>query len=455
MLRSKALVSLVCLLLSCAGRSVTGFLVSSPSTARSLRSRQCKSPCKSPLRSPSRHSSFSSPASSSPSTELKNGLALDPAAVSASGRALAELLALIGIGVLKKSDLDIPTRKGLSRLLKNVFLPSFLLTNVANTLATNLASGDGGMTKFVVLPLFCVTQIIIGGIVGEVLCRLLGLDRWSEDGRRVRALSAFTNSGPVPLLFVNAMYRSQPETLRILSSYISFFLLAQSPLLWSYGYHVLTCERTEEMEGKKLSMDAEGLSESVSVSAKSANGKDGWRGLVERIFSPAMIASLAGICFGAFGPLRELFVVRSGLLNFVWGALVTLSEGFRPTAALILAGALASGRPFGGDDPLIGKNNAKRAVPLAVYRFMIAPLINLCLVLSLRRMGLLGEDPLLAFILLLQGVMPSAQQSVVMLQLEGKSDEAGRMAKTLTLLYSLGVLPMAFVISKAKQFTGV
>jgi hypothetical protein len=66
------------------------------------------------------------------------------------------------------------------------------------------------------------------------LCGLPG----SEQGREVRVCSTFANSGPLPLLFVDALFRSHPDpTLRPRAvAYISFYLLAWSPLFWTYGY---------------------------------------------------------------------------------------------------------------------------------------------------------------------------------------------------------------------------
>lgn len=54
----------------------------------------------------------------------------------------------------------------------------------------------------------------------------------------MRVCSTFANSGPMPLLFVDALFRSHPDpSLRGRAvAYISFWLLAWSPLFWTYGY---------------------------------------------------------------------------------------------------------------------------------------------------------------------------------------------------------------------------
>ena len=55
------------------------------------------------------------------------------------------------------------------------------------------------------------------------------------------------------------------------------------------------------------------------------------------------------------------------------------------------------------------------------------------------------NDPLLRFVLLMETCMPSAQQSVVVLQLNRNVDGAGSMAKTISALYITAVLPIAIL----------
>mmetsp|Transcript_69955 Transcript_69955/g.195669 ORF Transcript_69955/g.195669 Transcript_69955/m.195669 type:complete len:81 (+) Transcript_69955:169-411(+) len=71
------------------------------------------------------------------------------------------------------------------------------------------------------------------------------------------------------------------------------------------------------------------------------------------------------------------------------------------------------------------------------------------------RSTIIPADPLLIFILLLQSCMPSAQNSVVILQLDDKPEAAGSMARTISALYTLSVIPMALLISFAMRVSGV
>ena len=164
--------------------------------------------------------------------------AFDPL-VAASG-AVLNLVACCGVGVTasKARVLDQQAISALSRLVYNVFQPSLLFTNVLQTLATpNQSRGT-----LLLLPLAAALQILAAGAISSVLLRLVGLNPRSEAGREARICSTFANAGPLPLLFVDALFKNHPDpTLRPRAvAFISFYLLAWSPLFWNYGYGILT-----------------------------------------------------------------------------------------------------------------------------------------------------------------------------------------------------------------------
>jgi hypothetical protein len=51
---------------------------------------------------------------------------------------------------------------------------------------------------------------------------------------------------------------------------------------------------------------------------------------------------------------------------------------------------------------------------------------------------------MLWFVCILQAIMPPAQNSVVLLQVAGRSDEASQMAKFLFSIYATSMLPLRF-----------
>jgi predicted permease len=76
---------------------------------------------------------------------------------------------------------------------------------------------------------------------------------------------------------------------------------------------------------------------------------------------------------------------------------------------------------------------------------------------SLGLLGPAGTRPraVVTFVLLMEGCMPPAQNSVIMLQLEGLKERASTMAKLLTLMYSLAVIPVTILLSACLATSGI
>lgn len=75
-------------------------------------------------------------------------------------------------------------------------------------------------------------------------------------------------------------------------------------------------------------------------------------------------------------------------------------------------------------------------------------------------LGLLGPAgtrarAVVSFVILMEGCMPPAQNSVIMLQLEGLKERASVMAKLLTLMYSLAVIPVTILLSTCLASSGI
>ncbi|CAN0083543.1 unnamed protein product, partial [Discosporangium mesarthrocarpum] len=85
-------------------------------------------------------------------------------------------------------------------------------------------------------------------------------------------------------------------------------------------------------------------------------------------------------------------------------------------------------------------------------RFVIMPFVAAVTLMTGSRAGLIPYEKLLWFILLMEGCMPSAQNSVVILQMEKKPDAAASMARTLTVVYLLSTVPIAVLLSGVLQF---
>lgn len=168
-------------------------------------------------------------------------------------------------------------------------------------------------------------------------------------------------------------------------------------------------------------------------------------------------------------------------LQFFWRALTGLAAAYPSCGVLVLAGSLANGPK----ENLWSKETAQKVGSLsmsaAVYRSFVVPKLDLILLfppyaqllgISLVRwaimplatasmiwasirVGLMTWDPLIIFMLMLQTSMPSAQNSVIQLQIANEPEAAGRLARTLFLVYTIGIIPVSALLTIYMQVLGV
>lgn len=137
----------------------------------------------------------------------------------------------------------------------------------------------------------------------------------------------------------------------------------------------------------------------------------------------------------------RLFLGEGAPLSSLFEALRTMGQAYVPCVLLVLAGSLAQGLE-GFDAALL-----RRAGVVMCQRFLIMPVLALAMVEAGKRAGVIpANDPLLVFILLLQGCMPNAQNSVLILQLEKRPQAAASMARLTSTVYVLSILPIGILL---------
>jgi len=134
------------------------------------------------------------------------------------------LLALAGFVWVRKGWVPRTALPALSRVVVDLALPSLIFHRIL-TAFTPAFQGS-----WWVFPLMAALLVGTGAAVGQLLSRVLG----SEAHRReVTALSAFQNSGYLPLTLTLALF-PQAEAARYHVA-IFLFILGFNPLLWSLG----------------------------------------------------------------------------------------------------------------------------------------------------------------------------------------------------------------------------
>jgi len=356
---------------------------------------------------------------------------------------------------------------------------------VATTLATPSSYG----ASLAVLPVFALLQILFGSLYGKALASLLHLEPTSDEGKELAVCSAFANSGPLPLLFADAFFRLHPTEPTLYPravAYISFYLVAWSPLFWTVGATILGAVKTQPAYSIPSSSSPP---PSPPPTPSSTIRKVLSHPLFQKAISPPTLGCLFGAIVGGTPPLRFLFFGPAAPLASLFDALRTMGSAYLPTVLLVLAGSLAqvcisflpfqfssflmentrldsvSSLPFPpylppsqGFKTLNLKDSAllKRTAAICFSRFVLMPLTALALLKAGRATALIpSSDKLLAFILLLQACMPCAQNTVVILQLQKRPAAAASMATLVSLIYILAVVPMGFLLSAVLQYVGL
>ncbi len=383
-------------------------------------------------------------------TVVAAGAASSSASINAAAlRAVAKLIATCGMGITasKTGLLDKTALSVLSKLVFGLFQPCLLFTSVASTVAK--VGGSGGALRLV--PMAALVQVIIGFMVAKIISLIVyGKNQDSEEAKQLLASTSFGNSGPLPLVFVDALLRSHqdPTLLPQSVAYISLYLLGWSPLFWMCVPAILAPSSTgSTTTGEKLKV------------------------LASRVFSPPIVGALCGMLVGLVPFLRKLFLPDTGIFNPLFSAAQTLGGGYLPSVLLVLAGSMAPApaapvATTAGPAPATtakatGENAAfiKQIVCIYAARFWLLPTLAFALIAALKKyvpsLAPLLADPVLIFVLLLESCMPSAQNSTVVLQLAGNPAAAARMAKVLMFIYVLGIPAISYWLVRVLSTTGL
>ena len=388
--------------------------------------------------------------------------ALQPAVLRASAASVGDLLTCCGLGfaATRYGLIDKPSLQALSRIVYRVFLPSLLLTNVATTVAS------GALRSLLPIPIAAWVQISLGLLVASALLPLLRIKRDSPDGKEVQVLSAFGNSGVLPLLFVERLFAHAADaTLKPRAiSYVSMFLLGWSPAFWTGGYALLGGTLGDEAAAREKD-GAQAAARQTTPTALRWPLSLLSTPTASRVLTPPIIACMCGLVVGAVPPLRALLLPPAAggaaPLPF-YSCLQTFGKAYAPAALLVLAGSLASadaakkgGGGTKGDGDGYLRHRVPQLVAISLARFALVPLATAALLAAASAAGLVPADPLLHFMLLMQSCMPSAQNSVLALQVRGAPERATLMARMLLVVYVAAAVPLSLLITCFLQATGV
>lgn len=368
-------------------------------------------------------------------------------AFEAAGQAVAELVTAgcIGSACVQQGHLDHTAVQYLSKTCFTILLPMFLGTSIMTTIHKY-----GLRLSSISVPLIAIVHVwIMYAISRYVLLPIFGINGESVEGRATSVCCAFGNAGVVPLIFVEALFRDSDFFPRA-SSMVSMYLIGWSPLFWSFGRRILV--------GR----------EDHAYNALSKNSTYTLRDKISLLLKPLFPPPVMGVTLGfllAYSPVSRCLLMRcqsdtqKAPLEVIFHSFRNLGRAANPMALLVLTSSLALGVSKQQDIPDNNHNHNHNHIPLQVQwscvsmaRFIISPLFMWALLHMAHQCGWMGSmtqdgiDSFLQwFILILESTMPSAQNSVLMLQVSGKRSEASRLARFLFTIYGTAMIPLIIV----------
>ena len=359
-------------------------------------------------------------------------LASSPA-LGAAAKAMGELAVTgcIGATYVNNKMITQDMVRALSRTIYNVLLPFFIGTNLLKTVTR------GGLSKSALcVPLVAVLQsAILFWLASKLLLPMFGIDAGSEEGKVLAITCCFGNAGVLPFVFAEAMFRTNSDLLQQAFSQVSFFSAGWSPFFWSFVPKVLQISK----QGQAAETDS-ALTKFLRE--------------LKVFFPPPVIGVVLGVILG-LSPLSQLLMSSSSdktaPLAVVYNSFQNLGKAASPLAVLVLTCSLAFGYGKKVQSSTTGQASLLRKwACVSTARFLLSPLVMMALLQGMAKAGFIGApttEPMLWFVCLLQSIMPPAQNSVVLLQVAGRSEEAEQMAKFLFSIYSTSMLPIVGLVT--------
>lgn len=386
------------------------------------------------------------------------------------------------------------TAATLSKVTFVVVTPCMLFTRLANTL-----SHPGASNLLFALPLAMAVQVALGYALGtlgiyiaqrgrgwhpahnptraakaiaastakavgapQALNALKGSnDAASYMDRLIITASAFGNSLTLPLVFLTTLFQGDVTSLDAAIARTALVQITWYPLVWSVGYKGLlgSPEIIQRGAERNATLSA-AVANRVGARVPPANAVSIQRRLqifiarawavVQTWINPPLTGVAAGVAVGASGaaarllgfgdgggPLPIELAIVSAAARCVVDVVQILASAALACQAIVLGASLA--QEASGAAPL------KAVAIVSAVRFVALPLLVLLIVQWVRWVAPWCLDPMAAFVLCVQSVMPPAQSLAVMAQL---GDEGQEMTSQLLLrVYCVAVIPVALWVA--------
>ena len=301
------------------------------------------------------------------------------------------LLGLCGYVLVKKDIISAENIKALSRLIIGLLLPCFIFAKFIENFSFI------AFRFWWVFPLMSIVVTVIGFMIGDLVAN--SDTRLKKFRQEFVGLVAFQNSGYLPLLLVALLLPAQQQERMFILIFL--FLLGFNLVLWSAGVFYLTRQK-----GTRLHIGS--------------------------LLSPPVVAIIA-----------SLFIIVIGVNRFIPPLIIApvkmLGECTLPLAMLVVGAnfSLATKQP---------RENAWIVFNIVVAKLLLMPLFVFGILLLLR------PPHEMAFLLLLESIVPSATSLSLIMRTYEKEDNIISAGVFWTHVISLITIPLFLVLFSLLRF---
>ena len=386
----------------------------------------------------------------------------------AAGQASSSVLLVAFYGVVSAETdiLDAAATKRISALCVRILLPALLLTRIGSELEYETFS------NYIPVFAWALFYNVVSLLLGLVTVKFLNWPRW------VPVAAAFNNTTSLPLLLMRALESTgvlrtllleHDTTEKAITRAQSYFLACSiigNCLTFAIGPHLM--RPAEDLQGQATSKHdrddssaatsplIEGSDERTSLLPHPQSDgqvftpsqhhhpartlKSKVISIARDIFNEPTIGALLGLFIGVIPALHQAFFAptTSGGIFTPWltASLANIGKAFVPLQVFVVGVTLSqsfhqghfstSNEPNSPASPASSSTSTiLPTVSILALRFVLWPLISLPLIyLFATRTGILANDPILWFSLMLMPAGPPAMKLIAMANVGGASESA-------------------------------
>ncbi|XP_078448447.1 protein PIN-LIKES 7-like [Wolffia australiana] len=326
--------------------------------------------------------------------------------------------------------------KHINKVVYMVFTPALMFACLANTITL------GDIISWWFMPVNIGLTFVVGGALGWIVVKILRPEPHLRG--LIIAICSAANLGVLMVVVAPAVCYEKPSPFGETSlchsralSYSTFSMAIGNMYIWTHTYSLMKNsgkihremvedgDLKDDGQEKRNDLEAPFLYPSTNSAAIDSSqevtkddtplnfferAKESAVQVAEELVSPPTAGAIMGFVFGATPWLKSLIIGPAAPLQSVYEAIDLMGNATIPSLTLILGGNLSKA---------IGKSklNSSTIIAVMIVKLILLPAAGLAVTEVAFRLGLLPQDPLFRYTLLLQYTVPSAMAIGTMAEL--------------------------------------